>query len=113
VSTATVYRTMNLLVGIGFAHKRFFGEGSAIFEPSVGKHHHDHLVCRSCGKIVEFVEDEIEELQEQVARRHGFRLLSHRLNLYGICADCDAKGVGPEDLRSDHRDVADMAPPRR
>ena len=94
VSAATVYRTINMLVEIGVAVKRHFGDGSATFESSLSKHHHDHLVCLACNKIEEFELQAIEDLQEGVATEHGFKLVHHRLELYGICRDCQAKGVG-------------------
>jgi Fur family transcriptional regulator, ferric uptake regulator len=92
VSAATVYRTVNLLVEIGVAHRRHFGGGSATFEPALNKAHHDHLVCLACGTISEFHHDAIERLQEDVAREQRFHLVSHRLELYGLCATCQAKG---------------------
>jgi len=93
VSAATVYRTINMLVEIGVATKRHFGDGSATFESSLHKHHHDHLVCMSCNKIQEFELQEIEDLQEKVAIDHGFQLVQHRLELYGICRECIIKGA--------------------
>lgn len=93
VSAATVYRTINMLVEIGVATKRHFGDGSASFESSLSKHHHDHLVCMSCNKIEEFELQEIEDLQEKVAVDHGFQLVKHRLELYGVCRECVIKGA--------------------
>jgi Fur family ferric uptake transcriptional regulator len=101
VSAATVYRTINMLTEIGVALKRQFGSGSAVFERSFGKDHHDHLVCTACGAITEFHHEIIEKLQEEVAGKHSFQLVSHRLELYGTCAACVAKsrletGVSPD-----------------
>jgi len=93
VSAATVYRTVNMLVEIGVAHKRHFGNGSASFESALDRDHHDHLVCMVCGKISEFHQDAIEALQDEVAKTHGFRLIHHRMELYGICAACQASGA--------------------
>jgi Fur family ferric uptake transcriptional regulator len=93
VSAATVYRTVNMLEKIGFAHRRDFGGASASFESAFEKAHHDHLVCVACGAITEFHHDRIEELQDEVAREHGFRLSHHRMELYGLCAECLRKGV--------------------
>lgn len=102
VSAATVYRTVNMLEKIGFAQRRDFGGGSASFESALDKAHHDHLVCVACGAIQEFHHDRIEELQEDVARQHGFQLSHHRMELYGVCASCQRKGVvlpaSPESL---------------
>jgi Fur family ferric uptake transcriptional regulator len=89
VSFATVYRTMKLLDEAGLADARNFGDGkSTLYEVAAGRGHHDHLICDSCGRIVEFVDDEVEALQDQIARRYGFSLLRHRHELYGLCADC-------------------------
>lgn len=90
VSAATVYRTINMLEKIGMAHRRDFGGASASFESALNRDHHDHLVCTVCGSITEFHHDRIEELQDEVARTHGFRLSHHRLELYGTCAACAA-----------------------
>lgn len=89
ISLATVYRTLKLLEESGLASSHRFSDGHALFEPKLEEEsHHDHLICLKCGKIIEFVDDQIEELQEKVAQRHGFESQWHRLELYGHCADC-------------------------
>ncbi|OFX24005.1 MAG: transcriptional repressor [Anaeromyxobacter sp. RBG_16_69_14] len=90
VSVATVYRTMKLLAECGLAVPRRFGEGQTRYEPSTRRHSdaHDHLICTSCGEIVEFESDRISELQLRVARRHGFEIDRRRVELYGRCSDC-------------------------
>ncbi len=88
VSVATVYRTMKLLSECGLAHARNFGDGQTRYEAAIGRHHHDHLICTRCGIIVEFENDRIEQLQEVVARKHGFRVTSHKMELYGLCRSC-------------------------
>lgn len=95
VSAATVYRTVNLLVELGVAHKRHFGGSSAAFESALDREHHDHLVCLGCGQITEFNHAPIEEMQVAVAQLHGFTLLHHRMDLYGLCAACRERGVQP------------------
>ncbi len=92
VSVATVYRTMKLLSDCGLAVAHQFGGDHARFEAAAGRGHHDHLVCTYCGGIVEFSNDEIESLQTLVARRHGFAVESHTLELYGRCARCRRSG---------------------
>jgi Fur family ferric uptake transcriptional regulator len=87
IGYATVYRTLKLLVQGGLAAVRNFGDGFARFEPR-GHEHHDHMICEKCGAIVEFHNEEIERLQEQVAREHGFVLRRHRHELYGLCESC-------------------------
>lgn len=88
VSVATVYRTMKLLSDCGLAHARNFGDGQTRYEAAIGRHHHDHLICTRCGAIVEFENDRIEAMQDAVARKHGFRVTSHKMELYGLCKNC-------------------------
>ena len=88
VSVATVYRTMKLLAESGLAHAQNFGDGQTRYEAAVGREHHDHLICTSCGKIIEFENDRIEAMQDMVAKRHGFKVTSHKMELYGLCRDC-------------------------
>jgi len=95
VSQATVYRTMKLLVESGLATAREFGDGQTRYELAVGRSHHDHLICTGCGTIAEFADEQIEALQASVARRHGFAVERHRLELYGRCARCRS-GAGRE-----------------
>jgi Fur family ferric uptake transcriptional regulator len=94
VGFATVYRTMRLLEEAGLAQSRDFGSGTTLYEPSHGRAHHDHLVCERCGRIVEFVNDNIEKLQSKVAKDHGFELRRHRLELFGLCKSCSKPGNG-------------------
>lgn len=92
VSLATVYRTMKLLTDCGLANPHRFGERQTVYEPSeTDEEHHDHIICRDCGKIFEFVDDRIEKLQDEVASKHGLELVSHRMELYGRCVrpDCE------------------------
>lgn len=90
VGQATVYRTMKLLTECGLAQPRQFGDGHTRYEPTLphDDEHHDHLICTRCQQIVEFVDREIERLQEQIAARHGFTLSDHKMELYGLCAGC-------------------------
>jgi Fur family ferric uptake transcriptional regulator len=90
---STVYRTLRLLVDEGHATARDFGGAQTLFEPA-DKRHHDHIVCVSCGQVREFEDQAIEDLQEQAARRLGFRITSHRLELYGLCSSCAAQERG-------------------
>jgi Fur family ferric uptake transcriptional regulator len=92
VSVATVYRTMKLLAESGLAHARNFGDGQTRYEAAAGRHHHDHLICTRCGTIVEFENDRIEALQDGIARRHGFKVSSHKMELYGLCRNCQRGG---------------------
>lgn len=95
VSVATVYRTMKLLHECGLAHARNFGDGQTRYEAAAGRDHHDHLICTRCGTIVEFENDRIEAMQEAVARKHGFTVTSHKMELYGLCESCQGPGALP------------------
>lgn len=94
VSVATVYRTMKLLSECGLAHARNFGDGQTRYEAAAGRHHHDHLICTRCGLIVEFENDKIEQLQDAIARKHGFTVISHKMELYGLCRTCQGAQSG-------------------
>ena len=83
ISVATVYRTMKLLEDYEVVHRHDFQEGRSRYE-EVTDDHHDHLINVRTGEVVEFVSEEIERLQEKIAREHGFRLVDHRLELYGV-----------------------------
>lgn len=87
-SRATVYRTLALLVEGGFIDTLRDGRGQTLYEHILGHAHHDHMVCMSCGRILEFRNDEIERLQEEVAAQKGFTILRHTLRLEGTCARC-------------------------
>lgn len=91
IGYATVYRTLKLLKDCGLAFERHFGDGVSRYEVAWADEHHDHMICVECEKIVEFEDDTIEDLQHKVASRLGFKLVRHKLELYGLCADCQAK----------------------
>lgn len=88
IGYATVYRTLKLLAECGVASERRFGDGLSRYELADEDDHHDHLICLGCGSITEFEEPRIEKLQEDVAVRYGFRLSSHKHEMYGHCAAC-------------------------
>jgi Fur family ferric uptake transcriptional regulator len=88
VSRATLYRTLARLVEAGLVHKIEMAEGQAQYEVMVGRHHHDHMICLQCGRIVEFESREIERLQEEICRRKGFRMTGHMHQIRGRCAAC-------------------------
>jgi Fur family transcriptional regulator, ferric uptake regulator len=87
VGYATIYRTLKLLKECELLTERHFDEDQARFEVA-GGHHHDHFICERCGKIVEFEDDAIERMQQDVAKKLGVVLTRHKLELYGLCADC-------------------------
>lgn len=88
IGFTTVYRTLKLLSDAGLALSKNFGDGYTRFESSAQQAHHDHLICTKCGKIVEFVNDQIESLQQHIAERHGFTVTDHTLDIYGVCLEC-------------------------
>ena len=88
VSRATIYRTMDILVNNGFARKMNLGDGRARYESKVNSPHHDHLVCVDCGLIVEFMDQQIEDLQDKIAIQYNFQLKRHIHQLFGLCKKC-------------------------
>ncbi len=92
IGYTTVYRTMKLLTELGLAAQRKFADAETRYEPMSGQEHHDHFICVGCGKIIEFEDDALETLQKRIAERYRFQTLHHRLELYGRCADCGARG---------------------
>ncbi len=88
VGLSTVYRTLKLLVEAGLASQRRLGERITRFEPVAGDEHHDHFICINCGAIIEFENQDLEDLQEEVAKKHKFTILRHNLELYGYCQKC-------------------------
>ena len=88
ISIATVYRTMKLFEDAGIVDRHDFGDGRARYEESTDEHH-DHLIDLKTGRVIEFQNQEIEALQERVAREHGMRLVGHRLELFGVPLDGD------------------------
>jgi Fur family ferric uptake transcriptional regulator len=86
ISIATVYRTVRLFEEAGILDRHDFGDGRARYEASP-EAHHDHLIDVETGKVVEFVDPELEALQKLVAQRLGYRLVDHRMELYGVAID--------------------------
>ncbi|MGD9026578.1 MAG: Fur family transcriptional regulator [Methyloceanibacter sp.] len=83
ISLSTVYRTVRLLEDEGIVERHDFGDGRARYEP-IGHQHHDHLIDVTTGTVIEFTNEDIERLQERVASELGFRLIGHRLELFGM-----------------------------
>jgi len=99
ISRGTVYRVLGLLQHTGVVEKHDFLYGPPNYEVTFGKPHHDHLMCVQCGEIIEYQEPRVEEIQEEVVRRFGYKLLSHTHKLYGVCTDCQAKAGGRRVVR--------------
>jgi len=83
ISIATVYRTVKLFEEAGILEKLEFGDGRARYEDAE-RDHHDHLIDMNSGEVIEFVDPEIEALQEKIAKKLGYKLIGHRLELYGV-----------------------------
>ncbi len=88
IGYATVYRTMKLLTDSGLAISRQFGDGQTRYENLPEDGHHDHIICIKCSKIAEFQNQKIEQLQSEAAKKLGFTVINHKLELYGYCSDC-------------------------
>ncbi len=87
VGLATVYRVLTQFEEAGLVKRHYFEEGHSVFELCHGAHH-DHLVCVKCRKIIEFVDNIIEERQTKIAEKTGFKMTDHALTIYGLCGDC-------------------------
>ena len=88
IGLATIYRTLALLTKSGLALEMDFGDGQKRYESSFMSAHHDHMVCTECGKIIEFNHPLIEKYQEEIAIQNGFKITSHKLDLFGHCNNC-------------------------
>jgi len=88
VGTATVYRTLDVLVESGLVVERDFGEGFRRFEAARDTPQHEHLLCTSCGRVVEFRDERLERITTLHAEAHGYARQRHRLVIYGVCPDC-------------------------
>ena len=91
LSRATVYRAMPLFVESGFIREILQCRGKASYEHIFGHDHHDHLLCIKCGRFIEFKDDRIEKLQEEVCRKYSFEPVEHRLGIRGYCSKCRKK----------------------
>jgi Fur family transcriptional regulator, ferric uptake regulator len=92
ISIATVYRTVRLFEESGILERHDFRDGRSRYE-EVPETHHDHLIDMKSGKVIEFIEPEIERLQQEIARKLGYKLVDHRLELYGVPLDDKAKAA--------------------
>jgi Fur family ferric uptake transcriptional regulator len=88
IGIATVYRTLKLLSDCGLSRELKLEDGTTRYEHLYEHEHHDHLVCTQCGALVEVFDAKIEKLQEKLALTHGFKIQSHKLELYGVCRKC-------------------------
>lgn len=90
IGVATIYRVLTQFEQAGILLRHHFETGKAVYELNVGGHH-DHIVCVKCGKVTEFHNEDIEHLQDKIARENGFRIVDHALYMYGICGECQKR----------------------
>ncbi|OEE51517.1 ferric iron uptake transcriptional regulator [Enterovibrio norvegicus] len=90
IGLATVYRVLNQFDDAGIVTRHHFEGGKSVFELAT-QHHHDHLVCLDCGKVIEFTDETIEQRQREIATKYNVRLTNHSLYLYGHCIEGDCK----------------------
>ena len=90
VGRATVFRTLRLLQDLGIVCQVVLDDGTAAYRLASGGHHH-HLVCSECGAVSDFASGDLEGLLDDIARRTGYRVDAHRLEVYGLCPDCRAR----------------------
>ena len=93
--TATVYRTLELLVRSGLLVERDFGEGFRRYEPARDTPHHEHLLCTVCGRVTEFRDERLERMTMIIADGYGYARQRHRLVIYGVCEQCQRGGPAP------------------
>ncbi len=96
VGKATIYRTLDLLAQSGMVHERDFGEGFRRYERAPGHPHHEHLICLRCGKVVEFANEKLERMKELIAAEYGFQHRHHRLEIYGVCRECQQRDAAAQ-----------------
>jgi len=88
IGYTTVYRMMKLMIRCGLAREIELADGITRYEHLFNHEHHDHLICMECGNSIEFYNPEIEALQDAASAQLGFKVLDHKLQIYGVCRDC-------------------------
>jgi Fur family ferric uptake transcriptional regulator len=106
VGKATIYRTLDLLLDAGVVQEHDFGEGFKRYEPLAAQSHHEHLICIACGRVVEFSSERLERMKSLIADEYGFRYHHHRLEIYGICRDCQRRDAITLESRTTHPEDA-------
>jgi Fur family ferric uptake transcriptional regulator len=89
ISKATIYRILSIMVEAGLLAEHDFGKDYKYYEHIIGHAHHDHIICIQCGRIVEFIDDQIEDLQKSAAQKNGFNIVGHSLNIYATCQSAE------------------------
>jgi Fur family ferric uptake transcriptional regulator len=88
VGYTTVYRMMKLMIQCGLAREIELADGVTRYEHLFNHQHHDHMICMECGQSIEFYSPEIEALQDSASAQLGFKVMDHKLQIYGVCGDC-------------------------
>ena len=91
IGLATVYRSLELLSNLGILQKMEFGDGCSRYEVNAtnpSEHHHHHLICTKCGKVTEFEDDLLDDLENDIEQKMGFHVENHQVKFYGICKEC-------------------------
>lgn len=88
VSKASIYRNIPLIMECGLIKEVWHEDGHMHYEPMYGQSHHCHLRCIKCGKVIEFVEEELQVIEKRLAEKHNFLVVDHRLDVVGYCATC-------------------------
>ncbi|MFQ5704102.1 MAG: Fur family transcriptional regulator [Gemmatimonadales bacterium] len=91
IGRATIYRTLELMLEAGLIREHDFDEGFKRYEAVTAKGHHEHLICMDCGRVVEFSSERLERMKVLIAEEYGFRHHHHRLEIYGVCRECQGK----------------------
>ncbi len=93
ISKASIYRAIPLLIESGLIKEVFFEDGHLHYEPIYGHSHHCHLRCIRCGKVIEFVEEEMNNIIDRLSKKSNFNILDHRLDFTGYCPECNEKSA--------------------
>ena len=96
ISRATIYRTLELLVRSGLVRRVHLGEDHYHYEYVSGNSHHDHLICTTCGGVIEFHDEQLEQRQREICERKKFTPTFHNLQILGVCDSCRRKGELPD-----------------
>jgi Fur family transcriptional regulator, ferric uptake regulator len=95
IGFTTVYRTLKLFLEAGLARGVQFHDGRMLYEHDFKHAHHDHLICTSCGALIEFYSEVIENMQDEITHLHQFRASTHSLRIFGTCHDCQVRETAP------------------
>jgi Fur family ferric uptake transcriptional regulator len=95
VGTATIYRTLDVLVRSGLVRAHDFGEGFKRYEAMPQQEDHEHLICERCGRVIEFQNERLERMLPFIADEHAFQHHRHRVEIYGVCQECRRRDLGP------------------